>query len=150
MKRFFPAMALAALLALPAGAQEPVGTVSNTFTLFQETLRQITVFVTISVTYPDNLGDEQYIDLLNVGSDVQGFLRGYPNRQASLEVYAANAATQLLKKYPQMTGAAVTLSNSSAGVEVTATRAIPTAPATVKQDLETGTARALKNLSLKK
>jgi hypothetical protein len=118
---------LLAILLLAAGAvwaQEAAGTVTNSFALFQATLgaRNVTLIVTIAVTYPDDLGDDQFIDFVTVSSDVQGFLSGYPNRQAPLEAFAAYATRELMKKYPQMTGASVVLSNNNLGIQVETAR----------------------------
>lgn len=152
MNRITAMLAFAAIVAAPAAAQDPapaptpVGTVSNSFTLFQENLgsRQLPMVVTIAVTYPDNLEEGKYVDLVTVGQDVQGFLRGYSNRQAALEVFASNAATSLMSKYPQMSGVSIVLTNNNSGIQVTATRAIPTASPAVKSAMRDELERALK------
>jgi hypothetical protein len=148
MKRMSKLPVWCGLAALAAFGQEPAGQVSNSFSLFQETLsgRQVPVVVTVVVTYPDNLEESKYIDLVTVRDDVQGFLRGYPNRQAALEAFAANATVSLMKKYPQLTAAQIVLTNNNAGIQVTASRSIPgTKPETaaaMREELQ----RALRRL----
>lgn len=152
MNRIIATLAYAALAAAPIAAQEPtpaptpVGTVANSFTLFQENLgsRQLPMVVTIVVTYPDNLEEAKYIDLVTVGQDVQGYLRGYPNRQAALEAFASNSATSLMNKYPQMSAVSVVLTNNNSGIQVTATREVPTASPAIKTAMRDELERALK------
>lgn len=141
-------LASLALTVFGAAAQDvpPVGTVSNSLTLFQENLgsRQLLMTVTVAVTYPDNLEEAKYIDVLTIAQDVQGFLRGYSNRQAALEVFAAHGATALMSKYPQLSAVSVVLTATASNIQVTATRAIPNASTAVRTAMRDELERALK------
>ncbi len=123
---------LALLFAAAAFGQESaapaVGTVSNSFTLFAETLtsRNVQLQVTVTTVYPDTLAEDQYPDFVNVAADVQGFLRG-ASKAVALEAVAASALLQTVRKYPQMSGVSIEFINQGGSIQVSATRVAATA-----------------------
>lgn len=98
---FLPLILLAAAAPMPGFGQTVDGT-SNTFVgaIVSVGNRPIQVFLT--VTYADNLAEDQYVDVNAFRQDTTAAIQAVVNQNAPLEVFSAAILNALFTKYTQV------------------------------------------------
>lgn len=125
--RFFLALFVSAASILSA---QSIPGVTTSFLIQADLGNGRTAIVQTNIVYPDTLKDDEFPDLVTVATEINNYLRNYPNKgSVAMEALANGGAKLLLEKFTVATGATVIFSVGAQGsTQITATRVSPKAP----------------------